>query len=90
MCGRFIEMSGVEWVRTDQSVWAEGDYTCYRKFKDIRGDSGAVVTTPYSTFAGDRLPLGRVSIRGVLMYGNGVKGGKMFMVKIRDLNDVTY
>lgn len=83
LCGRLVT---VENLRADDEAvtWAEGRYTSYRKFRDERGDSIYVQTSPYARFAAQELPSDEVSITGVLYYGEVSGGRKTFIIKMCD------
>ncbi|HAD56168.1 MAG TPA: hypothetical protein DCG00_01680 [Alistipes sp.] len=57
-------------------------------FRDAAGDSVAVVTSGYASFAGDTVPAGRVTLTGILMYGKFGGTREVFALKLRDGNDV--
>ncbi len=63
----------------------------YRKFKDARGDSLLVVSSGYATFAAETIPAGSLYVTGVLSCGSvaGTYGHNVYMLRIRDLNDVS-
>lgn len=89
LCGHLVRVEG---LRSDDqaTVWAEGDYTCYRKFRDARGDSLYVQTSPYARFADQMMPASEVAIEGVLYYGAVSGSRKAFIIKICDEKSVVY
>ena len=83
LCGRLVTVEGLH--ADDEAVtWAEGRYTSYRKFRDERGDSIYVQTSPYARFAAQELPSDVVSITGVLYYGAVSGSRKAFIIKMSD------
>ena len=64
MLGRLVELEGLHLVDADDDVWGG-----YSLFKDRQGDSIALYTRPYATFADHPLPRDEVSIRGILHWG---------------------
>lgn len=70
---------------------ADGDMqpeTGTAMFRDIDGGRIAVVTSGYAAFAGERIPTGKVTLTGILMYGKFDGGSDCFALKFRDLDDV--
>lgn len=63
----------------------------YRKFKDPKGDSLLVVSSGYAAFAAATIPSGGHTITGILSHGtvSGTYGRNVYMLRIRDLDDVT-
>lgn len=57
------------------------------KFRRSPDDSLYVFTSGYARFAGERVPRGLVSLRGILMRGE-INGREVYQLKMRDLNDV--
>ncbi len=92
-CGRLVRIADL-WCSGTPAAWADtGSVTVVPAtgtvwFRDGAGDSVAVVTSGYASFAGDAVPAGRVALTGVLMYGKfgGTREG--FALKIRDTDDV--
>lgn len=97
MCGMLVEIAGVA-PEPDQDgnlpeTWAVMDdeqqmHDGYRIFADGAGRQIAVHTSRYADFAAARIPTGRVTLRGILTYGKPYSGTTMFMIKLRDTNDV--
>ena len=83
LCGQLVTVKGVH-ADDEATTWAEGRYTSYRKFRDERGDSIYVQTSPYARFAAQELPSDEVSITGVLYYGEVSGGRKTFIIKMCD------
>ena len=83
LCGRLVTVEGLR-VDDQSATWADGRYTSYRKFRDERGDSIYVQTSPYARFAAYELPTDEVSITGVLYYGEVSGSRKAFIIKMCD------
>ena len=95
LCGRLIIIRDIQLDSNQGDTWAltgamtgGTPQTAYRQFKDIAGDSINVVTSGYATFAASPLPAGRVSLTGILQYGPRGSGRSVYLLKLRDLNDV--
>ncbi len=89
LCGRLVTIAGVQ-ADDVASTWADGNYTCYRKFRDLEGDSIYVQTSPYARFASQTPPQEEVSLMGVLYYG-AVEGSRQaFIIKICDETAVAH
>lgn len=95
LCGRLVRISGLVHMPQDGLVtWAQpadGDMqpeTGTAMFRDIDGGRIAVVTSGYAAFAGERIPTGKVTLTGILMYGKFDGGSDCFALKFRDLDDV--
>lgn len=61
--------------------------SAYRYFTDVEGNTVAVYTSGYASFAGNEVPLGTVSLTGILSYGTTDKG-QMFILRLRDAEDI--
>lgn len=83
LCGRLVTVVGVQ-ADDEASTWAEGEYTCYRKFRDAQGDSIYVQTSPYARFAQHALPTEELSLTGILYYGAVEGSRKAFIIKMND------
>jgi len=95
LCGRLVTIRDVQLDANQGDTWALTGamtggtaQTAYRQFKDIAGDSISVVTSGYATFAASLLPTGRVSLTGILQYGPRGSGRSVYLLKLRDLEDV--
>lgn len=94
MCGRLVRTAKV--IRTPDSPqrWAQPEGEGIEAeagtvvFSDVRGDSIAVVTSGYATFAGATVPSDSVSLTGILMYGKFGGTKERFVLKLRDEYDV--
>lgn len=85
LCGRLVRMTGLTLKAGEPDTWASADeYTSYssRVFTDGDGFEISVSTSKYASFAGNRIPDGRVSLTGILMKENN------FALRIRGLGDV--
>lgn len=89
LCGRLVTVEGVQ-VDDKATTWADGRYTCYRKFRDTQGDTVYVQTSPYARFATQKLPEGEVALTGVLYYGAVEGSRKAFIIKMCDEKSVGY
>lgn len=87
LCGRLVTIEGVH-ADDEATMWAEGSAPCFRKFRDAKGDSVYVQTSPYARFAEKELPAGEVKITGVLFYGAAEGSRKAFIIKINDEKSV--
>ena len=83
LCGRLVTVVGVQ-ADDEASTWADGEYTCYRKFRDAQGDSIYVQTSPYARFARHALPTEELSLTGILYYGAVEGSRKAFIIKMND------
>lgn len=91
-CGSLIRIGGVAFVPGDREgeyiTWAEAGSTGYRAFRDGADREITVVTSGYASFAGEQVPQGTVAITGILMKGNTDKSQGVYMLKLRDTDDV--
>ena len=92
-CGRLVRIAEVcrsggpvTWADTGAESGMPATGTVW--FRDAAGDSVAVVTSGYASFAGDTVPAGRVTLTGILMYGKFGGTREVFALKLRDGNDV--
>ena len=98
MCGMLVQVADVIYVPEEGEAgipaWGGDDddplRTGYRMFEERDGERVCVATSGYADFAADPVPSGRVTIRGILTYGKAVGGKKMFMLKLRDTDDLFY
>lgn len=94
MCGRVVKTGRVVAVPENPRYWAhpESDgveaQTGTVVFRDFRGDSIAVVTSAYASFAGGEVPQNSVTLTGILMYGKFGAAKERFIIKLRDEKDV--
>ncbi len=100
MCGRLVTIAGLRFIpETPLATWGNPSSnpvvpptTGYRKFKSVAGDSIYVATSGYADFAADPVPQGtRLDITGILLRAPapGTGGREVWMLKIRELDDVT-
>ena len=92
-CGRLVRIAEVcrsggpvTWADTGAESGMPATGTVW--FRDAAGDSVAVVTSGYASFAGDTVPAGRATLTGILMYGKFGGTREVFALKLRDGNDV--
>lgn len=97
LCGRLVRINGLKFVAEPGAPlsWAfprgpgtETPQTGYRVFEDGAGGTITVVTSGYANFAGAEIPLGTISLTGILSYGKAGTGTDSFILKLRDINDV--
>lgn len=89
LCGRLVTVEGLR-ADDEATTWADGSYTCYRKFRDEQGDSLYVQTSPYARFAAQELPSDEVAVTGVLYYGAVSGSRNAFIIKICDEKSVAH
>ena len=90
--GRLVCLHGLRLDPAVDTTWADPVAATPRsamlKFRAANGvDSIWVYTSGYATFAGQRVPLGEVSLTGVLQPAR-VNGRKTYQLKLRDEKDV--
>ena len=78
-CGRLVNIDGLS--ATQQGVWSG-----YQIFTDANNQNIVVYTSEYADYAQTPMPNGRVSITGILQYGN-VEGKEYYIIKMRDEKD---
>lgn len=88
-CGRLVKVEGLLADEPDKT-WASSRYDIYRKFRTAEGDSIYVETSSYALYANHPLPDERVSVTGVLYYGEVSGGNKVFIIKMNDEKGVAY
>lgn len=95
MCGRLVRIENVTSVADGSTTLAvpftgpgSKPQTGYRIFADAWGNEIAVVTSGYADFAGAPLPAGAVSLTGILSKGKTDTGREMYMIRMRDGQDV--
>ena len=95
MCGRLVEVQGLELVDSSSIDTLEGEelgrsvWLGYAMFKDERGDSIAVYTREYARYAEHRIPMQRVNIVGILQRDKYREGEECFYLKMRYERDCT-
>ena len=62
--------------------------TGYRIFADDGDNTVCIVTSGYADFASKEIPAGHVAITGILSQGKTNTGRTMYLLKMRDINDV--
>lgn len=85
LCGRLINISSL--TRTALAPSNEsGTWSGYNIFADKNGNTIAVYTSPYATYADAAVPGQEVSLTGILQYGD-VEGEDMYIIKMRHEKD---
>ena len=91
-CGMLVRIDGLTLLPGEQegkyTTWADGEDTGYRVFRDGMGAEITVMTSGFADFADWEVPRGRVALVGILMKGNSDKARGVWMLKLRDVNDV--
>jgi len=87
-CGRLVTISAVA-CDDEAATWADGEYRCYRKFRDRNSDSIYVVTSPYARYASRNIPRDTVDLTGILLYGKAGGSRDCFILKMRTEDDVS-
>jgi len=95
MCGLLVRIEGLIFTPAAEeghayTTWAgHGSGNGYRVFRDTSGAQITVVTSGYALFARNQVPRGRaVALTGILMRGNTDTARGVYMLKLRDLDDV--
>ena len=88
MCGRCVRVEGLRYVGEEKD-WGSNPYasTSNRLFVTPAGDSIAVRTSRYADFATQPLPVGEVSVGGIL-YHDRLFGADMFVLQPRTYDDI--
>jgi hypothetical protein len=95
LCGRVVTLGDLSLSPEETSAtWAVTEptpATGYRKFYTAdRRDSVTVTTSGYATFADAPVPVGSVTLTGILLYGKGGSSKNHFMLKLRNEKDISY
>lgn len=69
MAGRLVRLTGGEFTQGGAQTWGDEWYGD-RTYSEKRGTSIRVYTSPYATFAGDLLPIGKVDLLGIVAMYN--------------------
>lgn len=87
LCGRLVSIEGARYVG-EQTQWGTTDYGSYasRLFLTRSGDSIAVSTSRYATFANDFIPTAEGTLRGIL-YRDRLFGADLYVIKMRTASD---
>lgn len=94
LCGRLVKTGNILRISESPEYWAQSGseggtvQSGTVVFRDGRGDSLAVVTSGYASFAAGRVPADSVSLTGILMYGKFGGTRERFVLKLRDECDV--
>lgn len=91
MCGQLVEINSLVLLQDEEPTWTtEQEYVWmhYRHFASSDGELITVATSSYADFASKRIPLGTVSLVGILMYGKAGSGSDVYMLKLRDEADI--
>lgn len=86
--GRLVRIRGARVEEVDED-WGTTEYgtEADRVFLLAEGEKFAVRTSLYSDFATEPIPLGELTLTGIL-YSDRVEGEEMFVLKLRSRNDV--
>lgn len=89
MCGKLVRVEGVRYVGEPAMGWGTTEYGSEvdREFVDSDGEVILVRTSKYADFAERKVPTERVNICGIL-YRDRYKGADVFVLKMRNLDDV--
>ena len=92
MCGRLVRVESLHLVAAssvaeDGTTLADARWAGYTLFKDERGDSVALYTRDYATFADAAVPCGNVAITGILQWGKYDGGRECYQLKMRYAED---
>ena len=87
MCGRLINITSLQLTSLSPSN-EHGEWSGYNIFADVDGNTIAVYTSTYASYATLTIPTQSVSITGILQYGK-VEGEEMYIIKMRDEKDCT-
>ena len=94
-CGRLVRVDGLYLVAStgidekEGEVLADARWMGYALFKDMKGDSVAVYTRDYARFAESAIPMGEVSLRGVVEWAKYNGGKECYQLKMRYAEDCT-
>ena len=90
-CGRLVRIEDVAVVASttlaEGQTLADATWQGYALFKNEVGDSIAVRTSKYATFATERIPLERVSLTGILEWGSYGEGPECYHLVLRYNDD---
>lgn len=90
-CGRLVQIDDVGLVSSaslaEGQPLADATWQGYALFKNEAGDSIAVRTSKYATFATERIPLERVSLTGILEWGSYGEGPECYHLVLRYNDD---
>ncbi len=91
-CGMLVRIDGLTFMPGESegqyTTWAEAGMTSYRLFRDAAGAEITVNTSGFADFADREVPHGPVSLVGILMKGNTDRARGVWMIKLRDSEDV--
>ena len=85
LCGRLVNMESLRITRLSPSN-ENGEWSGYNIFADNEGNTIAVYTSSFASYASQQIPTQEVSITGILQYGK-VDGVEMYIIKMRDEKD---
>lgn len=95
-CGRLVHIEGLHLVGASSIEPSEGDvledalWSGYALFKDGAGDSVAVYTRNYARYANRHIPVGEVSLCGIVEWGAYNGGRECYQLKMRYESDCRY
>lgn len=89
MCGRLVRIDALTLQRPagDDEYTVPARWSGYATFKDAAGDSVVVYTRPYADYADLFVPVGEVSLTGILQYGRSGGSRECYQLKMRHVED---
>ncbi len=85
LCGRLVNISALTLTALTPSN-VSGTWSGYNIFADGDGNTVAVYTSAYASYADTKVPTQEVSLTGILQYGD-VEGEDMYIIKMRHEKD---
>ena len=90
-CGRLVRVDGVHVIASTSidDVMEDARWRGYALFKNDAGDSVAVYTREYARFAENAIPMGEVSLSGIVEWAKYDGGKECYQLKMRYAEDCT-
>lgn len=85
-CGTLVRIENLTLMPPEEDS-TERSWKGYRQFTDTEGNTITTYTSDFARYADAEIPIGAVSLMGILQYGNAGATGKSYMIKMRDEND---
>lgn len=85
-CGMLVRIENLTFMPPEENS-TERSWKGYRQFTDTEGNAITTYTSDFARYADAEIPIGVVSLVGILQYGNAGATGKSYMIKMRDEND---